>query len=75
MKELGSTRRAGYIMAISGGVLWAVGGAVGQHLFRTNTITTKVQPAFRNPTIVFKFVQVKYLQHVNSLVSFYRIGD
>jgi drug/metabolite transporter (DMT)-like permease len=40
MKELGTTRRAGYIMAISGGVLWAVGGAVGQHLFRTNTITT-----------------------------------
>ena len=40
MKELGTTRRAGYIMAISGGVLWAIGGAVGQHLFRTNTITT-----------------------------------
>ena len=40
MKELGTTRRAGYTMAISGGVLWAIGGAVGQHLFRTNTITT-----------------------------------
>lgn len=27
-------------MAISGGTLWAVGGAIGQYLYRTNTITT-----------------------------------
>lgn len=40
MKELGTTRWAGYIMAISGGLLWAIGGAVGQYLFETNTITT-----------------------------------
>ena len=40
MKELGTTRWAGYLMAISGGLLWAIGGAVGQYLFQTNTITT-----------------------------------
>ena len=40
MKELGTTRWAGYLMAICGGLLWAIGGAVGQYLFETNTITT-----------------------------------
>ena len=40
MKELGTTRWAGYLMAISGGLLWAIGGAVGQYLFQTNTINT-----------------------------------
>ena len=32
-------RWAGYVMAISGGVLWAVGGACGQQLFQANNIT------------------------------------
>ena len=33
------TRWPGYLMAISGGVLWAVAGACGQALFRNNTVT------------------------------------
>lgn len=35
-----TSRAAGYLMAISGGVLWAVAGACGQELYRVNTITT-----------------------------------
>ena len=35
----GSSRRLGYALAISGGVLWAVAGSCGQALFRNNTVT------------------------------------
>ena len=38
--ERTTSRAAGYLMAISGGVLWAVAGACGQELYRVNTITT-----------------------------------
>ena len=34
-----STRWPGYLLAISGGVLWAVAGACGQALFRNTTVT------------------------------------
>ena len=34
-----SARWLGYCLAISGGVLWAVAGACGQALFRSNTVT------------------------------------
>ena len=33
------SRQLGYVLAISGGVLWAVAGACGQALFRNNTVT------------------------------------
>ena len=33
------SRQLGYVLAISGGVLWAVAGACGQALFRDNTVT------------------------------------
>ena len=33
------SRQLGYVLAISGGVLWAVAGACGQTLFRDNTVT------------------------------------
>lgn len=39
-KSKPASRWVGYGMAISGGVLWAIGGSCGQELFRTNTITT-----------------------------------
>ena len=34
-----SSRWLGYVLAISGGVLWAVAGSCGQALFRNNTVT------------------------------------
>ena len=66
MKELGTTRWAGYLMAISGGLLWAIGGAVGQYLFQTNTINTnikRVKFALFAVSLVLLFIAIVLISH------------
>lgn len=40
MKGLQKSMIAGYVLAISGGIFWAVGGACGQYLFQHNNMTS-----------------------------------
>lgn len=40
MKGLQKSLALGYILAISGGIFWAVGGACGQYLFQHNNMTS-----------------------------------
>ena len=41
MKGLQKSLVIGYVLAISGGIFWAVGGACGQYLFQHNEMTSK----------------------------------
>lgn len=40
MNGLQKSLATGYVLAISGGIFWAVGGACGQYLFQHNSITS-----------------------------------
>ncbi len=41
MKGLQKSLVIGYVLAISGGIFWAVGGACGQYLVQHNEMTSK----------------------------------
>lgn len=40
MKGLQKSMLTGYVLAISGGIFWAVGGSCGQYLFQHNQMTS-----------------------------------
>ena len=67
MNGLKKSLALGYILAISGGIFWAVGGACGQYLFQHNNMTSNWLVPVRLTTAGFLLLLFALLRRENLL--------